>query len=109
MGLVLKPHERFPAGITALGPCRAVAGAAAWQGSALRASSEWRVQLTADQIAEIEAGLVAVDATGKPTRELSGADFPLPTLASEITRWREELESGRGFLLVSGVPESAIC
>jgi hypothetical protein len=81
-----------------------VAGPAAWQGSVLRAASEWRVELTADQIEEIQAGLARVDATGKPTRELSGADFPLPTLAAEITRWRSELESGRGFLVVSGVP-----
>ncbi len=37
-------------------------------------------------------------------RELTPADFPLPTLAAEISRWRAELESGRGFQVVSGVP-----
>jgi hypothetical protein len=77
---------------------------AAWRGSELAASQDWKYTLSGAQIAEIETGLDAVCGGGRPTDELSAADFPLPALTTEIARWRENLMHGRGFQVVSGVP-----
>src|SRR5262249_16787825 len=81
-----------------------LASPAAWRGPELAARDDWRVRLDAAQIDELIAAEHAAAATGRPTGELGTADFPLPTLADEIARWRAELADGRGFLLVSGVP-----
>jgi hypothetical protein len=42
--------------------------------------------------------------TGRELGDLRAADFPLPTLAEQIARWRDEIQNGRGFQVVSGVP-----
>jgi Taurine catabolism dioxygenase TauD, TfdA family len=77
---------------------------AAWRGEDMAGRTDWRAQLTAAQVAEIDAALAAAKRTGKPMGELAAADFPLPTLSSALAGWRRELEAGRGFQLVSGVP-----
>ena len=77
---------------------------AAWCGPEIAKRSDWRVRLDDAQIAEIEQAVAAAKATGKPTAVLTAEEFPLPSLAPEIGRWREALESGRGFQLVSGLP-----
>jgi len=76
----------------------------AWRGRDLAGSDAWRTSLDAEQVAEIEAALARAEATGRPTAALTAADFPLPTLAREIAAWRDELDAGRGFRLVSGLP-----
>jgi hypothetical protein len=78
--------------------------AAAWKSDALRDDPSWRASLSAGQIEEIEAALRASEATGRATGELLADDFPLPTLAKEIARWRTAIVDGRGFQVVSGVP-----
>ncbi len=83
---------------------RAVDSPAAWRGPELAARRDWRHELGAAEVAEIERALEAARATGRPAGELGAADFPLPGLAREIARWRRELADGRGFQLVSGVP-----
>ena len=42
--------------------------------------------------------------TGRPTSELRRRDFPLPGLGPHIDAWREELDSGRGFVVITGLP-----
>lgn len=81
-----------------------LAGACAWRGSDLRDRTDWRFTLTSAHVGELEAALAHADRTGKPTGELVAGDFPLPTLSTEIARWREEVRNGRGFQVVSGVP-----
>jgi hypothetical protein len=78
--------------------------AAAWRGADLTDSDEWRVRLDVDQVAEIDRALATARASGKPTGELTAQDFPLPDVSAEIARWRHELDAGRGFLVVSGLP-----
>lgn len=91
-----RPHEA---------PAReAIRSAAAWRGPELARSDAWRLRLDAAQVAEIEAALAAATATGRPTGSLTAADFPLPSLAAQLARWRAELAHGRGFQVVSGVP-----
>jgi Taurine catabolism dioxygenase TauD, TfdA family len=86
-------------------PTRApLTGPAAWRGPELAARGDWRTRLDEAQRDELDHALAAARATGRPAGELAAADFPLPTLAGELARWRDELVGGRGFLLVSGLP-----
>jgi hypothetical protein len=91
-----RPHEAAPR--------RPLRTPSAWRGPELAGRSDWRVHLDQAQISEIEAALRAARATGRPAAEMTAGDFPLPALSREIQRWREELETGRGFQVVSGVP-----
>ncbi len=91
-----RPHETTPT--------TPVGGAAAWRGAELGRREAWKTQLDEKQVDEIEAALDHVEATGRATGELEAADFPLPTLASEVAAWRNEIATGRGFHVVRGVP-----
>lgn len=85
-------------------PSRPVASPAAWRGSDVARTSDWRFVLEEPHVAELQAALAKATETGRPLEELRAADFPLPRLESAIDAWRTELESGRGFLVVSGLP-----
>jgi len=85
-------------------PTVPLAGAAAWTGRELAGSSEWRVELSDEQVADLERALEVALRSGKPTHELTVEEFPLPVLGVAVERWRCELAEGRGFLLVRGVP-----
>lgn len=91
-----RPHD---------GPLRACSSArAAWRGREIRETDDWRLRLDATQVDEIEAALAHAEATGRPTEALRAEDFPLGDLEHEIARWRRELDEGRGFQVVSGIP-----
>lgn len=80
-----------------------VASPAAWRGSETDVA-EWRTELTLAQVEELDQALAQAKASGKKAEEMTSADFPLPTLRKEIARWRAEVDCGRGFQLISGVP-----
>lgn len=85
-------------------PTAPLTGAAVWTGRELAGSSQWRVALSDEQVGDLERALEAALRSGKPTQELTAADFPLPILGAAVAQWRRELAEGRGFLLVRGVP-----
>jgi hypothetical protein len=91
-----RPHEGAPA--------TSIHSVAAWRGDQLVDDPSWRAEFTQEHIAEIEQAIATALATGKPTAELAREDFPLPSLAKTIAEWRSELDTGRGFLLISGLP-----
>ncbi|MGW1657846.1 hypothetical protein [Streptomyces atratus] len=82
-------------------PCT---GPAVWAGPDLADSEEWVLRLSPTQIDELEAALHAVRARGLPLLKMTAGDFPLPTLACELERIADELENGRGFVLVKRIP-----
>jgi len=79
-------------------------GAAAWRGPDVARSSEWIVRLDAAQIEELERAADRAADLGIGLDALTRNDFPLPTLAAAMATWRAELSTGRGFLLVRGLP-----
>ena len=91
-----RPHEKVPDG--------PIAAPAAWRGDALADDDSWRFALSSAHIEEIETAIRSVIASGRATGELVRDDFPLPTLGPHIDAWREELDTGRGFVLISGLP-----
>ncbi len=77
----------------------------AWRGSDLRQRpDEWIHRLSAAELAEIDTARRTAEATGKALLDITRADFPLPTMAPVLEDWADRLDSGRGFLLVRGLP-----
>jgi hypothetical protein len=77
---------------------------AAWRGADLARRSDWIVDLTAADVADLENALAAVGARHVAMGAMRREDFPLPTLAPRIAEWRRELTAGRGFVVVRGIP-----
>ena len=83
---------------------RAVEGAANWRGPDLAGSTGWIYTLTEADVAEIDAALAHAKAKGLRIPAISRADFPLPGLAPKLGRILDEIEHGRGFVLMRGLP-----
>lgn len=74
---------------------------ATWHGAALQAHpEEWRYELCAREVADLERAAERARATGKRLSELGREDFPLPVLGPVVERWLATLQRGRGFLNV---------
>ena len=91
-----RPHEAV-----ALVP---IDSPAAWRAADLAADPTWQVNLSAAEQDELVAATEHASATGKADADLTRADFPLPTLAAAVDRWRAAVDHGRGLQVVSGVP-----
>lgn len=78
-------------------------GAAAWEGQSIeRLEDEWAFVLDPQHLEEIEAAFLA--SRGVPLEAIRSQDFPLPTLSAHLRRQGEEIERGRGFSLIRGLP-----
>jgi hypothetical protein len=77
--------------------------ASAWKGCDLAQEHAWRFTLTAQHVDEIEAAARHCSARGLAWSDIQRADFPLPTLGPAIHAWEQEINHGRGFLLVNGL------
>lgn len=85
-------------------PRRPCTGPAVWRGRDLSASPAWAPHLSPARLDELDAALRTVRARGTPLLKVTADHFPLPTLARELRALADELESGRGFVLVRGIP-----
>ncbi|MEW1907479.1 TauD/TfdA family dioxygenase [Kitasatospora sp. NPDC085895] len=79
-------------------------GPAAWHGPDLAGRDAWTVRLSPAHLAELDAALHTARSRGTTLLRSTAADFPLPTLAAELGGIADELENGRGFVLVKGLP-----
>jgi TfdA family taurine catabolism dioxygenase TauD len=79
-------------------------GPEAWLGADMARSTSWIRSLSAPALDELDAAVRAVRARGLAWPDFGSRDFPLPTLARELASTLEELEHGRGFVLLRGVP-----
>jgi hypothetical protein len=76
----------------------------AWYGRDLSVRHDWIYELTAAEVAELDAAVAAADASGVDVINLSRAKFPLDALARTLGRLRQEMLHGRGFFLARGIP-----
>lgn len=84
---------------------QAITGAAAWRRADLQDDPSWLHVLSPDAIASIDAALATVKARGKAFPHFTQQDFPIsPALAAELARHADELENGRGFSVLRGLP-----
>lgn len=85
-------------------PRQAIADPAAWLGPRLRDDPAWIHRLSAAEVADLDAALAAARAAGRTVATLRREDFPLGPLAEAVHGWARELDRGRGFVLVRGLP-----
>ena len=83
---------------------RPVDDPAAWRGADLQGRSNWVVSLTETHLKELGRAMGEVAFRGTSLLELGVADFDLPTLGLLLAELRDELEGGRGFLCLRGLP-----
>jgi len=81
-----------------------IAGPEAWLGRDMTASSDWIRPFAPREIDEIDAALRAVQRRGLAWPKFGRDDFPLPILARGLAAVLDELENGRGFVLLRGFP-----
>jgi hypothetical protein len=82
-----------------------IGGEAAWRGPDMaRRSSEWIVQLSPAEVAELQGAARHLAASGVQDTDATQADFPLPSLGLRLRALVKQIDGGRGFALVRGVP-----
>lgn len=77
---------------------------ATWKGPEIGQSSDWIYTLSDDDVAEIHAALQSVKSKGLRIPDIGKSDFPLPRFSRTLADIQEELETGRGFTLLRGIP-----
>jgi hypothetical protein len=86
-----------------MSPRRFISDPAAWIGSQIQREASWIHRLQHADVAELEDALARVRRAGIGIPFPPEA-FPLPGLAPKLDRMLEEIERGRGFVLVRGIP-----
>lgn len=79
-------------------------GRAVWKGSDLAGRDDWIIPFSSHDIAELDDALAVIEGRTTPFQEITGADFLLPALDDRLKSLAQELEEGRGFGVLRGVP-----
>ena len=81
-----------------------IEGPSAWYGEDLATRDDWIVPLSDTEIEEIELAVQPLIDAEIPIPSIRQQDFPLPTLGPRLRRILDELLTGRGFVLLRGLP-----
>ena len=76
----------------------------AWKGAELQQRTDWIRPLRPAELKELDAALQRVKQRGLSWVDVTREDFPLPGFAPELARIAQELETGRGMILLRGLP-----
>jgi hypothetical protein len=76
----------------------------AWRRKDLEEDSSWCLRITPAQEAELSAAAGHVISKGLKVPDFTRDDFPLPELGNVLTGLSEDLEKGRGVVLIRGLP-----
>ena len=80
-----------------------VTGPSAWKAADFLNDTSWIFQLSPAHLAELKRASHALKARGIGPLEFTKADFPLPTLGPALAELLQEIEYGRGFVLLRGL------
>lgn len=81
----------------------AVTGPCVWTGPDYAGRDDWIFHLSAAHLEELDAAVENIPTDIPALYGVTAADFPLPTLGPELAALGDELESGRGFVLIRGL------
>lgn len=81
-----------------------ITGPAAWKGADLQGDTSWLHLLSSDVVAMLDAALAQVKARGLTFPHFGKDDFPIGNWAEALRRHSDELENGRGFVVLRGLP-----
>ena len=79
-----------------------ITGPVAWRGEDFASRDDWIIPLPEGAALEIETALGAV--AGLAWRDITRDDFPLPEFSKTLSNLAHELEHGRGFVRLRGLP-----
>lgn len=80
------------------------AGPGVWSGAELNARTDWIVHFTAEEVQEIDAMVQSMRDRKVDVTALGRKDFSLPAIERRFDSIHAELEGGRGFALMRGLP-----
>lgn len=84
---------------------RKIEGPAAWKGSGLASDTSWMYRLTDRDIVSLDGALREVKRRGLTFPSFCADDFPVDdSLLQKLQAISDELENGKGFFLVRGLP-----
>ena len=78
----------------------------AWKGADLKGRTDWLRPFRPAELAEIDRALEGVKRRGIELFDITREDFPLPAFSAEIAKIAQELETGRGMIMLRGLPLS---
>ncbi len=79
-------------------------GKSVWLGKDLSLTQDWIYHLPREAIEEIDGCVQILRKNGKPLEAIGKEDFPFETIGKEIESFKRELATGRGFVIVRGIP-----
>lgn len=79
-------------------------GPSVWTGADLETDRSWRRPWRASELAEIDAALAHAKAAGVDWLGATRETFPLTAVADTLAEVADDLENGRGFVLLQGLP-----
>jgi len=79
-------------------------GPAAWVAKDFENDTSWITHLSAENIADIDKALATAQTKNLVFPKFTKDDFPIPSLMPRLAEFTKELETGRGFLLLRGLP-----
>jgi len=83
---------------------RPITDRSAWKGCELPNRQDWIYTLAPAAIAEIDATLARLRENPVPLTEIRREHFPLTPIADDFAKILDELENGRGFVVIRGLP-----
>jgi hypothetical protein len=76
----------------------------AWKGAELQQRTDWIRPFSAAELSEIDTAVQDVKRRGLTWLDVTREAFPLPRLALELAKIARELETGRGLIMLRGLP-----
>lgn len=76
----------------------------AWLAKEHRNNTAWLYELSAGDVAEIDSAVRTVQSRGLTPPNFARSDFVVPTFGPRLAALAAELENGRGFFLLRGLP-----
>lgn len=83
-----------------------IRGPSVWTGEELRKVSDWIRPFDDAELAEIDAAVRAFEASGLDPLDITPENFPLPRMRAAVDAIADELEHGRGMILLRGLPST---
>lgn len=81
-----------------------IADATAWHAADHAGDRQWIVHWSAEALAELDAAVTTARRAGQTATTVTREEFPLPTVGSFLAAIRHDVEFGRGFVLLRGIP-----
>lgn len=81
-----------------------ICDATAWRAVDFAHDQRWIVRWPADALAELDTAVQTARRNGQTDATVTLDSFPLPTVSAWLVAIRQEVEFGRGFVLLRGIP-----